>query len=187
VNETRTRFRFSGKWFTIVFTVVLIAGTAVGVLTAFRFQAMMSAFDDLRLQWPAAADDIDRRLSLVEDTLLRTDWAATDSGREAIDEWRSVRNAFLESSLYEKQAPLLLPLSEASRKLIGKASMASIDLPTLVNQTPTGNMGVASFLQADEILKELESDWIGKLSQFLFRIKLGNRISNEVFQGSLLL
>ena len=171
----------SGSKFTIAFVIFLAAGVIFGFLAAIRFQRTMTAFDDVRLKWPAAAASIDDQIQSI-DTGLEQRKSSTSAEPvstefipvESIAGWDKAVTDFRQSSQYGLQVLQLDPLLEEWKKVRVQASGDSELL------FPKRTQAVAEFIDADTLLGKLQTDLLGKVCQAIFGLNLSNRVFQKL-------
>jgi len=162
----------SGSKFTIAFVIFLAAGVTFGFLAAIRFQKTMTAFDDVRLKWPAAAASIDDQIRSI-DTVLenRKSSVPTDSNAaQSVTGWDKAVTDFRQSSQYDRQVLHLDPLLDEWKKVRLQASGDSELL------FPERTQAVTEFIAADSALGALQTDLLGKVCQMIFGLNLSDRV-----------
>ena len=161
----------SGPKFTIAFVIFLVVGVIFGFLAVIRFQKTMTAFDDVRLKWPAAAASIDGQIRSI-DTALESRKETVSA--ESVDGWHKAVAVFRQSSQYDRQVPQLDPLLEEWKKI---RVQASGDTELLF---PERTQAVSEFIEADSALGELQTDLLGKICQAIFGLNLSNRVFQKI-------
>jgi uncharacterized membrane protein YjgN (DUF898 family) len=161
----------SGSKFTIAFVLFLVLGVVFGFLAAIRFQKTMTAFDDVRLKWPAAAASIDEQIQSIDSSLKTANVAAPTN---SVESWDKCVSDFRESSQYDRQIPRLAPLLDAWKGISKHASGDSERL--FPERTPP----VVEFIEADSALGALQSDWLGKICQMIFGLNLSDRVGHKI-------
>lgn len=151
----RSRRGLPGRVFTLVFVVVLVATTVVGLAVGMRFQVMMDALADARQRWPRAAEAFAnasrRQLEMTESP-------------EAPALRASAVEAFERESRFEEQVK----------------RFAALDIAPSVAAAQAGWAGAASdvqaYLDAEERLTQLRRDTLGQFCERLLRLKLPDPI-----------
>ena len=162
----------SGSKFTIAFVIFLAAGVTFGFLAAIRFQKTMTAFDDVRFKWPAAAAAIDDQIRSIDTELERRKSSVpTDSNpAESVAGWDKAVTDFRQSSQYDRQVLHLDPLLDEWKKVRLQASGDSELL------FPERTQAVTEFIAADSALGALQTDLLGKVCQMIFGLNLSDRV-----------
>jgi len=175
------RAGISGSKFTIAFVIFLAAGVTFGFLAAIRFQKTMTAFDDVRLKWPAAAASIDDQIRSIDTELERrknstsTEPVPTESiPAESIAGWDKAVTDFRQSSQYDRQVLQLDPLLNKWKNVRVQASGDSELL------FPERTQAVKEFIAADSTLGALQTDLLGKVCQMIFGLNLSDRVFQKL-------
>ncbi len=161
----------SGSKFTIAFVILLALGVTFGFLAAIRFQKTMTAFDDVRLKWPAAAASIDDQIQSIDKTLAGLkDPVPADS----LSGWTKAVSDFRQSSQYDRQVLQLASLLENWKTVRDAASGESKVL------FPERTQAVNEFIEADSALGSLQTDTLGRVCQAVFGLNLSNRVFQKL-------
>jgi uncharacterized membrane protein YjgN (DUF898 family) len=161
----------SGSKFTIAFVILLALGVIFGFLAAIRFQKTMSAFDDVRLKWPAAAASIDDQIQSIDKTLA--DLKDPLPG-ETLSGWTKAVTGFRQSSQYDRQVLQLDALLESWKAVRDAASSESEVL------FPERTQAVNEFVEADSTLGKLQTDTLGRVCQAVFGLNLSDRVFQKL-------
>lgn len=161
----------SGSKFTIAFVILLALGVAFGFLAAIRFQKTMTAFDDVRLKWPAAAASIDAQIQSIDKTLAGL---KDPLPGDALSGWNKAVTDFRQSSQYDRQVLQLDTLLESWKAVRNAASGESEVL------FPERTQAVNEFIEADSTLGGLQTDTLGRVCQAVFGLNLSDRIFQKL-------
>jgi len=178
MSDTRVDTRFdprrkgiSGSRFTIAFVLLLTLGVTFGFLAAIRFQKTMTAFDDVRLKWPAAATSIDDQIQSIDKALAdQKDPMTVD----ALSGWTKAVTEFRQSSQYDRQVLQLDALLESWKGVRNAASGESKIL------FPERTQAVNEFIEADSTLGRLQTDTLGRVCQAIFGLNLSDRVFEKL-------
>jgi len=162
----------SGSKFTIAFVLLLIAGVVFGFVGVIRFQKTMTAFDEVRLKWPAAAAAFDEQIQSINALVMKANPPLENSEVVA---WNQAVRDFREYSQYDRQVLKLggvLNTGNAIRsQIIENSELSGSKL-----SFPERTIAIEDFIQADEHLEKLQIDWIGRLCQTFFGLNLSMRV-----------
>jgi len=164
----------SGSKFTVAFVILLVAGVIFGFLTVIRFQKIMTAFDDVRLKWPAAAASIDEQIKLIDAMISKAKSSEANTSETKIDDdlkgWNQAVINFREYSQYDRQVVTLEALLKEWRNIQAK-TLGGVELVF-----PERTKSIQEFVLADSSVEALQADGLGKICQALFGLNLSSRV-----------
>lgn len=158
----------SGRWFTIVFGIILAIGVVVGFSVVVRFQEIMTALDSVRSLWPDAAAVLEKRYQAIDELVSQTSASESRLLEIPLYEWEQARSEFKSSTQYDVQA----------REIERLETLANLLAPTQDGDSATKipPVSLEKFLQADRALGSLQADVPGWLCTQLFRMNIPNQV-----------
>jgi len=159
----------SGSKFTVAFVILLVAGVIFGFLAVIRFQKTMTAFDDVRLKWPAAAASIDGQIKTIDSKISEAKISGTNDD-EDLKGWNQAVINFREYSQYDRQVITLEALLKEWRNVQAKT------LGGTEYVFPERSKAIQKFILADSSVDGFQTDALGKVCQALFGLNLSSRV-----------
>lgn len=124
---------------------------------AMRFQTIMARLEEVRSLWPNASQELGQRYERMNDSLVRSNGAATK------EEWESVRQAFSSSSLFDRQSTVSTAVEHQIAKSLSEPerNLSDFELP-----------GLSKLIEAEKRRRVSQDDMIGWLTVQSLRLKL---------------
>ncbi len=153
--------KFDGKFFTIAFAII----TAVLVAFVFTISNRQTTLAELiakqRSTWPKAAEVLEARFKPIDDLAEQQ----SEPGSSLLNEWKSLRAAYLSSTLYDQQAKHVDRLISLAKEIDPASKPESSAL------TDAQRTSVEAFLKADKDRSNSQQDLVGKVTSTILVLR----------------